>query len=173
MSGSDELAGIALHEAAHGIAALALGARVTRLSIVPRAALGGRLADAGHVDRPWTGDLQLERVVALAGPAADAVNDGRGRLTFAEAERAYPCDGPGGDYDLARRACRSRPEQLERAWREAVELVARHWPAVRSLAEALLQRREVSGAHAAELLARGARQPKKVERVGGLFIVGY
>ncbi len=171
MSVSDELAAVALHEAGHVIAALALGARVTRLSIVPRPALGGRLADQGHVDRPWTGNLPLERVVCLAGAAAEAIQDGRGSRTFAEQERHY--SGGTGDFEMARGACRSSPEQVEAAWRQACDLVGRYWPTVRALAEELLHRQEVTGARAAELLAEGAHPPQRVERVGALWLVGY
>lgn len=133
-----DTAALAVHEAAHAVVAVKLGAIVMKATIVP----DDRVGSHGHclVDFPFC-DGALPRVaVVLAGPIAENQYEGAHEFSLYRWR---------GDNEMVRRFLREYAQALEghellspvydAALNRACELVARHRPEIRRVAIALLE----------------------------------
>jgi hypothetical protein len=140
----------AYHEAGHAVMALALGRPVDRVTVRARADRLGTCFFGKAVFRPSEDWLEREILIALAGPAAEALHTGEYAWEEGERDRTYA-------YDLAlQRAGGSarQAQKLERRMLAKVEhLLAKegNWRAVERLAAELLRVGEISGRAARHL----------------------
>jgi hypothetical protein len=161
----------AIHEAAHVVVRAAMGLPPpVCVSIRPRGDKGGYVEapSALDADSPERAAVRGEVVMVLAGEAATLLIDrSSGALSRAEAEN---------DYVDARRAIAwlhspgERRAALARLRRRAADAVARAWPAIVAVAEALIRRGRLSGRAAARIVDRvlGARgRPGRPARTAG------
>jgi hypothetical protein len=136
----------AIHEVGHVIVAMALHIPVKRVTLEQATVLVRRNADAA--------ERYCHCVVAMGGPAAEH----RWRpTTAAERRLLWAGAGWGGDAANAVKYVPDRAIRLD-CLRCALRIVARHWPAILTVAQALQERGTLTGEDvAAVLYTRGAR----------------
>ncbi|MGP9819357.1 M50 family metallopeptidase [Salinarimonas sp. NSM] len=172
---------VALHEAGHAIAAIAVGQRLEAVSIVGDAVTGGR-ATIGMAQIVSRDAVERAVLVLLAGRAADvafggvplgnAASDLEGAtqlLTEAHARMglgasllAVPDARQSLLLDPTLRASVER--DLARLWAVARDVIDQERAAVEALARALLRKRVVSGDEARRLFQRVRRQSDRASR---------
>jgi hypothetical protein len=153
-----EVERVAYHEAGHATAALWFKVELDRVTIVPE---GGAL---GYVEHRFSGlagrdedreKLEAQALVALAGPACEAHHFGRGR------EGNWHADDYQHDVEQAREVLdtlsghdNEKPTYFAWIAERAMSLVAKPLfvQAADVLAEALIERRELTGEQASELI---------------------
>lgn len=155
-----QLAATAYHEAGHAIMAWYLNRKIKSVSILKNEDSLGRTNYKGWKAKIDTNEVSEERarpyiekaiLVGLAGEVAEHIYTGR-----------HNWRGSSGDYDAALRLAMLLIHDLEdelpayikwlRLRARNILQVASHWHALKTLAEALLERKEMSGAEARETI---------------------
>ena len=177
---------VAVHEAGHAVAQIALGGAVESVTIVVTKETGGRTRTSGLLpDPPTARDLDREAVVSLAGRAAESALLGA-PSAGAESDLAqatelvcmqHASSGLGGSLlHLAPSGSASAllidpvfrktvEQHIARLYAEAEALVRERQAAVTAVAEALIKRRVLSGAQVRVITLQHA---KTLQHVGGV-----
>ncbi len=159
----------AYHEAGHAVVAELEGRRVTKVLIVSGSKLARSVkCEYGGITwfEPRYGYTASDLTVNLAGEAAEREFKGR-----------WPHTASGSDHEGVRcEAPTEAPRRLRRDWRRTVtgsaqhafQLVRKFWPAVVAVANALLERRTLSGRHVRRIVAKAQKERNAAARKAGV-----
>ena len=165
---------VAIHESGHAVAAHLLGMRLERVSMISAGIFGGATQASGEQSLMTRRDIDARAVIALAGRAAEDVMLGevsagatldlmqatdliaKAHLTFGLGERLSATGEAVGSMLALDRGLRVTVEaELAEAYAKAVDMITDARRSVQLVADALLEKRLLSGGEAATLIKAG------------------
>lgn len=163
---------VAVHEAGHAVAAHLLGMRLERVSMISAGVFGGSTQASGENGLMTRRDIDARVVIALAGRAAEDIMLGevsagatldlmqatdliaKAHLTFGLGERLSSTGDAVGSMLALDRGLRVTIEaELAEAYSKAVDMISDARRSVQRVADALLEKRLLSGTEAQALIA--------------------